>query len=130
MFEVDKTTISMSIGDTGAVKFRTIGHTFNQGTPGNPYDPENPADLVLFTIKAANGNVLMERKYTPDTDGYFLVCFHNQDTKGWTAANYTWDVRFLIHPYYDENHNIIDVDQVITPYSPMAFTLRNTVGTV
>lgn len=130
MFEVEKTTISMSIGDTGAVKVRTIGHQFNQGTPGNPYDPANPADIALFTIKAGNGNVLMERKYTPDTEGYFLVCFHSQDTKGWPQGNYQWDVRFLIHPYYDANHNIVDVDQVLTPYNPMQFVLRGTVGTV
>ena len=121
MFDVDGMKVSITIGDTGAVKMRGIGYHFSA------------ADRAVFTVKTGNGSVIMQRVYAGlDVDGSFVVYFHSQDTIGRAAGNYSWDVRYLIHPYYDpDNENrIVDADQVITPYDPQLLVLMRTVGDV
>lgn len=118
MFIVDDMTISMSIGDTGAIRIQTSGYDFDDD------------DRAIFTIKSGNGTVLMEREYQIDENGGFLVCFYNSNTEQFSAGNYQWDVRFVLEPYRDSDGKIMDGAQILTPYGPQTFTLMNTVGTV
>lgn len=128
MFDVDGMTITLTIGDTAAVKIRATGYELDTD------------DAVLFTIRTGNGSVMMERVYTNktgvradgpiETDNSVIVCFHNADTEGYPAGNYTWDVRYIINAYRNSEGIITDGDQVITPYAPQSFVLRPVVGTV
>lgn len=121
MFDVDGMKVSITVGDTGAVRIRGIGHRFNA------------EDRAVFSVKTGNGSVIMQRVFDGlETDGSFVVYFHSQDTIGRAAGSYQWDVRYLIHPYYDgeDENRIIDADQVITPYDPQPLVLMRTVGDV
>ena len=117
MFSVSGTTITMSRGDTGAVVISSTGHTFNA------------EDRALFSVKNPRGTTIISRVFEL-TDGAFTMNFLNADTDTQSPGSYTWDVRYVIHPYYDENENIIDGDQVITPNTPMKLELLGTVGDV
>lgn len=132
MFEVDSInrSITMSIGDTGAVSFRGLGYEFQE------------IDRVLFTLKSSNGTVIMEKACALE-DNRFVIYFHNHDTEQLAPGNYTWDLRCVLHPYYerksgeitdqepaDEEPKIVDGDQVYTPYTAMNLTLVGTVGSV
>ena len=117
MFSVDGTTISLSVGDTGAIEFTSTGYTFAS------------EDRAIFTIRTATGVAVIEEEHEL-TDGAFTQYFHNSDTDGYAAANYTWDVRYVINPYRDSNGKIVDGDQVITPMTPQTLTLLPVVGDV
>lgn len=60
----------------------------------------------------------------------FTVTFMNADTDTLATGGYTWDVRYVINPYYDEDGKIVDGDQVITPNSPMSMNLLTVVGDI
>lgn len=117
MFKVNGTTIMMSIGDTGSVTITATGHTFTD------------EDRAIFTVKNASG-VVVKEGYFEMEDGSFTVDFANADTDGLKAGTYSWDVRYVINPYYDDDDRIIDGDEVITPNQPMALQLVNVVGEV
>lgn len=121
MFIVDDMTISMTVGDTGAIKVQATGFDFEH---------YSESIKAIFTVKTAGGGVLMERECTFGTDGSFLIFFQNSDTEKYSAGNYVWDLRFVINPYRDSDGRIRDGDQVITPYAPQTFTLLSAVGTV
>jgi hypothetical protein len=58
------------------------------------------------------------------------VSFYNADTDTLAAGAYTWDVRYIIHPNYEDAGNIVDGDQVITRQQPMELQLLQVVGEV
>lgn len=118
MFDLDHMTITMSIGDTGAVYVRGVGYDFSEN------------DRAVFTVRTPNGGLMIEREYQMDENGGFILCFHNADTEGYPAGTYSWDVRYVINPYRDETGAIVDGDQVITPYPPQSLILQRTVGTI
>ena len=119
MFNVDGFTITLSRGDTGAIKFiANTDHTFNS------------VDRALFSIKNAIGEVVKEAVFELDSDNAFTVSFFNSDTDNLAAGVYSWDVRYIIHPYYDASGRIIDGDQVITPHQPMSMQILQVVGEV
>lgn len=119
MFKVDGFTITMSRGDTGAIKFTAdTDYTFTAN------------DRALFSIKNAVGEVVKLVASALDETKSFTVTFFNSDTDSLAAGSYSWDVRYIINPYYDSNGNIIDGDQVITPRQPMSLTLLQVVGEV
>ena len=60
----------------------------------------------------------------------FPVVFYNHDTDELPAGTYTWDVRYVLHPYYDDNGRIVDGNQVITPNPPMNMNLLTVVGEI
>ena len=97
MFNVDGTTITVSRGDTGAVKI--IASTTRRDT-GDPYT-FGERDRAVFTIKATNGTLVRERAYQL-RNNQFTVVFYNQDTESFEMGSYQWDVRYVINPYYDE----------------------------
>ena len=119
MFGVEGYVITLSRGDTGAIKFTAqTDHTFDS------------IDRALFSIKNAIGEVVKQAAFEIDENKAFVVSFYNADTDHLAAGTYQWDVRYILHPYYDSNGNIIDGDQVITPRQPMEMQLLQVVGEV
>lgn len=119
MFGVDGYVITLSRGDTGAIKFTAdTDHTFTSD------------DRALYSVKNAIGEVVKQEAFELDENKAFVVTFYNHDTDTLAAGTYTWDVRYVIHPYYDEDGNIIDGDQVITPRQPMEMQLLQVVGEI
>lgn len=119
MFGVEGYVITLSRGDTGAIKFTAeTTHTFTSD------------DRALFSIKNAVGEVVKQQAFPLDNEKAFVVSFLNSDTDNLAAGAYTWDVRYIIHPYYDEYGKIVNGDQVITPNTPMQLNLLQVVGEV
>ena len=119
MFIVDTDTneIRLSCGDTGAIDINVDGYEFGE------------LDRALFTIKTSGGQVVKQHIY-PIENGKFTVTFYNRDTDTLSPGGYRWDIRFVIHPYYDESGNIVDGDQVLTPNLPMMCNLLTVVGDI
>lgn len=117
MFQVKGTTITMSRGDTGAVTITATGYNFGTN------------DRAIFSVKNARGTVILQKAFEMENNS-FTMSFLNADTDTQTPGNFTWDVRYVINPYYDDGNNIIDGDQVITPNEPMRLILLATVGDV
>ena len=122
MFSVDGYNISLSRGDTGAMKVKATA-TLN----GEPFI-FGPDDRALFSIKNGQGEVVKEKIAALDNNE-FTVYFLNADTDNLSPAAYQWDVRYVIHPYY-LNGRIVDGDQVITPKEPQAMQLLTVVGDI
>lgn len=119
MFNVNGYVITLSRGDTGAIRF----------TAQTDYTFES-VDRALFSVKNAIGEVVKQAAFALDENKAFVVSFFNADTDNLAAGAYSWDVRYIIHPYYDDEGNIIDGDQVITPRQPMELQLLQVVGEV
>lgn len=123
MFKVEGYTITLSRGDTGAMEVESEA-TLN----GEPFTfGEN--DRALFSIKNGQGEVVKE-KIAQMTNNVFTVYFLNQDTDSLAPGSFSWDVRYIINPYYDSSGRIVDGDQVITPETPMNMQLLTVVGDV
>lgn len=119
MFKVEGNVITLSRGDTGALKF----------TADTDYSfAEN--DRALFSVKNAIGEVVKQQAFEIDESKAFVVTFFNADTDSLAAGTYSWDVRYIINPYYDDTGKIIDGDQVITPQQPMDLQLLQVVGEI
>ena len=123
MFSVEGYTIRLSRGDTGAMKIKATA-TLN----GEPFT-FGPNDRALFSIKNGQGEIVKE-KVAALENNEFTVYFLNADTDNLSPTSYSWDVRYIINPYYDANGRIIDGDQVITPKEPMSMNLLTVVGDV
>lgn len=123
MFSVDGYTIKLSRGDTGGMKVSATA-TLN----GSPFT-FGQDDRALFSIKNSQGEVVKE-KVASMTNNEFMVYFLNADTDSLSPGQYSWDVRYIIHPYYDANGRIVDGDQVITPKEPQSMNLLTVVGDI
>lgn len=119
MFSVDGYTVTLSRGDTGAIKITADTEFEFQST-----------DRALFSIKNAQGEIIKQQAFEIDENNSFVVTFFNQDTDNLGAGGYSWDVRYVIHPYYDDEGNIVNGDQVITPKQPMDIQILQVVGEV
>lgn len=123
MYIVDGYDIRLSRGDTGALKVKATatldGEPFTFGAD----------DRALFSIKNAQGEIVKE-KIAELVDNDFTVYFLNADTDALAIGDYSWDVRYIIHPYYDADGRIVDGDQVITPELPQKLHLLTVVGDV
>lgn len=123
MFNVNGTNITLSRGDTGALRIIATAtlhdepFTFGQD------------DRALFSIKNAIGEIIKE-KIAEMENNVFTVYFLNSDTDDLAPGEYSWDVRYIIHPYYDASGRIVNGDQVITPNTPMQMSLLTVVGDV
>lgn len=123
MFNVDGYNITLSRGDTGAMRV-----TAEATLAGQPFT-FGADDRALFSIKNGQGEVVKE-KIAAMTDNEFTVYFLNADTDRLAPGSYSWDVRYIIHPYYDASGRIVDGDQVITPKEPQTMNLLTVVGDV
>lgn len=99
MFNVDLTSgaITMHAGDTGAFK---VHATRKSGTDWTD------DDRMLFTIRNANGEIVLQRFYRLDDDeglgnGVVEIQFHNNDTDQWTPGVYSTERRYDVNPYWD-----------------------------
>lgn len=98
-FQVDLETmdIKMNRGDTGSFK---VGSSRKSGTAWTE------DDRMLFTIKNAQGEIMIQRIYRLDDqyglgDGKVLIEFHNNDTDTWDPGQYTMELRFDVAPIWD-----------------------------
>lgn len=121
MFNVQDRTITISRGDTGAVRFYIDGYDFES------------ADRAIFTLSTGAGvhvmTVVSDEGALAD-DGMFTVYFRHNDTKDLSEGNYTYDVRIVIHPYYNATGDIVNGDQVLTPEDPGTFVVKTVVGKI
>jgi hypothetical protein len=109
----------LSRGDTGAIKFTAeTEHVFDA------------VDRALFSVKNAVGDVVKQSAFEIDENKSFVVSFLNADTDTLAAGTYSWDVRYVINPYYDDSGKMVDGDQVLTPRTPMSMNLLTVVGDV
>ena len=121
MFSIENGAITLSRGDTASFTVTANGYVFAA------------EDRALFTVRNGNGDVIMERVYALTGDlgnGVFLVQLSNSDTDQLPPGAYSWDVRYIIGPYYNAAGRIIDGNQVITPKTAQNLTLIATVGEV
>lgn len=119
MFNVNGYSISLSRGDTGSIKIiADTEYTFDSD------------DRALFSVSNSVGEIVKQVVFELDEDKAFVVTFFNSDTDSLAPGAYTWDVRYVIHPYYDAAGNIVNGDQVITPRQPMDLQLLPVVGEV
>lgn len=122
MFNVNTTnySISMSKGDTGTIQINTVTeYTFAA------------EDRAVFTLKNSSKEIVKEViSELADNGGVFVVSFLNNDTDKLETGTYKWDIRYILHPYYDDKGKIVNGDQVITPYPPMTLNLLDVVGEV
>ena len=123
MFNVDGYNISLSRGDTGGMKVNATATLH-----GEPFSFAQE-DRALFSIKNAQGEVVKE-KVAQMTNNSFIVYFLNADTDQLAPGQYSWDVRYIIHPYYNADGRIVDGDQVITPKEPQNMNLLTVVGDI
>ena len=117
MFSVEGNTIRMSRGDTGTVTVGVSGYTFSSN------------DRVLFTV--SGGGEVKIRRELQIVNGEVTIEFVNSDTDSLNPGNYSWDLRFVMNPTYDQTSGmIIDGDEVNTPELPMPLVLLPTVGQI
>ena len=82
MFNVNGYVITLSRGDTGAIRF----------TAQTEYTFES-VDRALFSVKNAIGEVVKQAAFALDENKAFVVSFFNADTDNLAAGAYSWDVR-------------------------------------
>ena len=111
MFNVNGTTITLSRGDTGSVRLKAKAKRRDTGADFT----FGERDRALFTIKGS-GQIVKQRAY-PIVNNRFTVVFMNADTDQFSAGQYSWDVRYVINPYYDED----PPEGPWTPYADLTF---------
>lgn len=125
MFRVNYETgeIVMNVGDTGS--FEVKGERDDQTAWTDD-------DRAVFTVRNAAGENVITRVYGLNDDelgnGVILIEFHNDDTDHLDPGNYSWELRYVVNPYYD-GETIVDGDIVRTPGAdgngdPMPITLK------
>ena len=98
MFNVDETgNVTMHQGDTGAYKVHATRQTGAAWTAD---------DRLLFTIRNAAGDIVIQRIYRLDDDdglgnGVVEIQFHNSDTDSLPNGTYQVERRYNVHPYWD-----------------------------
>ena len=93
----DATQITLHAGDTGAFKIHA------ERASGEPWTEH---DRMLFTIRNAADEIVMQRLYRLDDDeglgnGTVEIQFHNNDTDHWAAGQYTMERRYNVNPRWD-----------------------------
>lgn len=125
MFRVNYETgeIVMNVGDTGS--FEVKGER-------DDLTPWTDDDRAVFTVRNAAGENVITRVYGLNDEelgnGVILIEFHNGDTDDLDPGSYSWELRFVVNPYYD-GETIVDGDIVRTPGAdgngdPMPMTLK------
>lgn len=126
MFVVNGETgaVEMNVGDTGAW---FIDGERDDGVPFT----EN--DRAVFTIKNKSDETVLERIYgLADDDGLgngtILVQLDNNDTDDWDPGQYTYEVRYVVNPYYIDGKirsgDIVDTPGITGKGDPIPMTLK------
>lgn len=117
MITIDGFNISIRRGDTGAFDIHTTGYNFGVN------------DRALFTIKDSNRKAI-RRELLEITNNTVTIEFVHADTKSMKVGEYTWDIRFIVDPEYDDNDNPTGGTEIDTPYTDMRFSVGRTVGDI
>ena len=121
MLKVNTKTRQITIhrGDTGKITFRIRGYGMED------------TDRALFTLRAPGGQIVREEQYRME-ENQFTVRFRNADTDQLTPGSYSWDVRIIHVPVYDDNGRIYDTAGgfIRTPMNPAAAVILPVVGDV
>lgn len=109
MFRVSGNQISITAGDTALMAI----------CPDETGYVPTANDRALFTVmERPKRRALIEKTIAPEADGRFVVCFESEDTARLKPREYVWDVRLAIQATVNENGEVTDAEQVITPCPP------------
>lgn len=89
--------ITMHRGDTGAFKVSAARGTGDAWTD---------ADRLLYTVRNAQNEVVLQRFYRLDDDeglgnGTVEIQYHNSDTDAWPNGQYTAERRYIVNAYWN-----------------------------
>ena len=111
MFYVDGITRSVTLtkGDTGPLIISGEDYAFAD------------EDRAILSVMDPFGVVVLKKILSPQS-GKFSTVFINADTEKLIPGEYHFEVRFVIHPYYDASGEIINGNQIIS-FGPMTLML-------
>ena len=119
MFRVSGNQISITAGDTALMAI----------CPDETGYVPTANDRAIFTVRERpKRRALIEKTIAPETDGRFVVCFESEDTARLKPREYVWDVRLAIQANVDENGEVTDAEQIITPCPPGILFVMAAIG--
>lgn len=119
MFRVSGNQISITAGDTALMAI----------CPDETGYVPTANDRAIFTVRERpKRRALIEKTIAPEADGRFVVCFENEDTARLKPREYVWDVRLAIQATVDENGEVTDAEQIITPCPPGILFVMAAIG--
>ena len=119
MFRVSGNQISITAGDTALMAI----------CPDETGYVPTANDRAIFTVRERlKRRALIEKTIAPEADGRFVVCFENEDTAKLKPREYVWDVRLAIQANVDENGEVTDAEQIITPCPPGILFVMAAIG--
>ena len=119
MFRVSGNQISITAGDTALMAI----------CPDETGYVPTANDRAIFTVRERpKRRALIEKTIAPEADGRFVVCFESEDTARLNPREYVWDVRLAIQANVDENGEVTDAEQVITPCPPGILFVMAAIG--
>lgn len=119
MFRVSGNQISITAGDTALMAI----------CPDETGYVPTANDRAIFTVRERpKRRALIEKTIAPEADGRFVVCFESEDTARLKPREYVWDVRLAIQATVDENGEVTDSEQVITPCPPGILFVMAAIG--
>ena len=119
MFRVSGNQISITAGDTALMAI----------CPDETGYVPTANDRAIFTVRERpKRRALIEKTIAPEADGRFVVCFESEDTARLKPREYVWDVRLAIQANVDENGEVTDAEQIITPCPPGILFIMAAIG--
>lgn len=119
MFRVSGNQISITAGDTALMAI----------CPDETGYVPTANDRAIFTVRERpKRRALIEKTIAPEADGRFVVCFESEDTARLKPREYVWDVRLAIQANVDENGEVTDAEQIITPCPPGILFVMAAIG--
>lgn len=119
MFRVSGNQISITAGDTALMAI----------CPDETGYVPTANDRAIFTVRERpERRALIEKTIAPEADGRFVVCFESEDTARLKPREYVWDVRLAIQANVDENGEVTDAEQIITPCPPGILFIMAAIG--
>ena len=119
MFRISGNQISITAGDTALMAI----------CPDETGYVPTANDRAIFTVREQpKRRALIEKTIAPEADGRFVVCFESEDTARLKPREYVWDVRLAIQATVDENGEVTDAEQVITPCPPGILFVMAAIG--
>ena len=119
MFRISGNQISITAGDTALMAI----------CPDETGYVPTANDRAIFTVRERpKRRALIEKTIAPEADGRFVVCFESEDTARLKPREYVWDVRLAIQATVDENGEVTDAEQVITPCPPGILFVMAAIG--
>lgn len=121
MFRVSGNQISITAGDTALMAI----------CPDETGYVPTANDRAIFTVRERpKRRALIEKTIAPEADGRFVVCFESEDTARMKPGEYVWDVRLAIQANVDENGEVTDAEQIITPCPPGILFVMAAIGEI